>query len=191
MNVIQKLSQINAQDISLDKIRDQAVKYPTISINILLIAVSVFAIILTYNHNTKKIAAQKADITEIEKKAKIVGEYKVVRDEYAEFIKNFPKPINSDQLMTTISDYAIKNNVAIISYSPASTRTDGIVNFTNIGVNLTAKEYGHVINFITTIEETPYAIRVKKWSGSMNASNTKDTDVISFSVEIEAIQINE
>jgi len=192
MNIIQKLNSIKVEDLKkLDReqIKEAILQKPEISINILLIAITLYVTIFTYNSGKVKSASLKKEASELKEKLKVVKESTALNEEYALFIKNFKKTINIEQLSNKLSEFAVHNNVQILFFTPGVKGKTAFAEETNIKLRITSKNYANIIYFIKEIEDSPFNIRVNRWQGEyikyygQGESNKKQT-LIEANVEL-------
>ena len=64
------------------------------------------------------------------------------------FLKDFPKFVSNDELITTISDFALDHGVQILSFSPAQIQGNDFVELASITINISIDDYDKLIQFI-------------------------------------------
>ena len=192
---IKKLNQINIKDIpellkSIDVIQIvQSLKQKGSFINIILMSITLLLSALIFTSNQKKSAKLYQKIPDLETKLGVVKQYDSIQKDYVTFKKNFQKPIAANELIEKISELGSLNNVQILSLSPSRERNDGYLDIFSLQVSANSSSYEGIVNFIKSIEELPFAIRLKEWSGNTNESDQQTTDQTAIDLEIESFKL--
>jgi Tfp pilus assembly protein PilO len=189
MNIIQKLNSITIEDLKkLDKeqVKEAVTSHPEIVINILLIAITLYATIFIYHSDKKRAKELKQEMIELKEKSKVVKRSHTLRDEYNAFINNFPQRINIDALSNQLSDLAVKNNVQILFFTPGGKTGNDFIETVNIKLRISAYDYANIIGFIKDIEESPFNVSIERWYGEAVRQAPSVQSSKAFRIQIEA-----
>jgi len=212
MDLIKTLNSISVDDIkNIDwgSVKDRLLSKPGLMINIFLIVVTVIIVFTSISKQAITTNDFKSQISGMKLKIDALDKYKIVQKAYKEKTDNIPESISTDQLIETLSDFAIKWNVQILSFSPAKEKSNNFADITNVKINISSEEYANILLFMYDIENSPYMIRVGKLSGSyvekvinaprsrnrrglfmaqQNQSDAKIEKSIEATVEIESVK---
>jgi len=173
---LKALSQIDLKDIKnidLSQIKDNIQSRPDIAAIVILIILTLGSLVFTYSKYTHQTKEIKKNILTLNKKLSVVNTQKEIQKEYNNFLESFPKSIPIDLLINKISENAIEHNVQIVSFSPVQEKAFKYSNLETITINISADNYLNMIFFIKSIEDSPYAVRIAKWSGIMTDSSAQ------------------
>ena len=194
--ILQKLNQIDIKDaakylksIDLIKIIQSLEKGALINVGVIVgtILLSIFICLA----NQKDSLKLKQELTQLDEKATIAQEYEATQTNYVIRKKNFPKSIPTDELMEKISELGTLKKIQILSLSPSRGSMTGLLEMYSLKLSVTSPTYANIVNFIKGIEELPYAIRIKEWSGTTSESTNENDDEspISSEIEIESLKV--
>ncbi len=189
MNLIQKLNSITIDDIKnlkKEQIKEIILGRPEITINILLIAITLYATIFIYSADKNKAKELKNEAVQLKEKLKVVNKSNKLKEEYATFINNFPENINMDELSNKLSEFAVTHNVQILFFTPGGKAKTDFSETTHIKLRISAKNYASVIYFMKEIEESNYNISVERWYGEAVRQASIGDGSSHYSVQIEA-----
>ena len=150
-----------------------------VTINLILVVLTILGVTYLYSDGKAKLANLEAQIQQMKEKLEMVKGYEDIKKKHDDFKNAFPKYITSDQLTDKISAFAGKNNVKILSFSPAQKKEEEFWTTTSVNINVSAANYASIIEFMQDIEKAPFAIQVQKWSGrfSLDHSNQQQAPV--------------
>lgn len=194
---IAKMDISDLQNIDYQKLLSGIRKKPDIAISIVI---PLLAIFICFNIFVKSATERKSlankNLT-MENKLNILTEYKTAENELQAFFESLPAKITENDFINTITDFAVKNNIEIESFSPAQNKSNPIYDLIMINLSANSKNYNDVVRFISEIEKSKANIRINSWSGSKgvsqggnrrgrNASNLDDLS-INFRLDIALI----
>ena len=84
---------------------------------------------------------------------------------------DFPKQVTVDQIVDTLSGYALEEKIKILSYSPTLTEDHTYVKVNSFTISILAENYQRMLSFVKTIENSPYALRLESWSAEYFQEN--------------------
>lgn len=195
----------NLKEFNLAKLKESFKARPDIFINILLIALTLFATIYLYSHHASRKSRLEDQVKASEEKKVLAEDYKKTEKEYQEFVKAFPRAITSDQLITRLSDFAVAHNVQILAFSPAEKKSGDFFEQITIKINIASDNYDNILLFLKDIESSAYSIFIQKWSGRLKektpekkrerkaenppSPEQKENSITEATIEISSIQI--
>ena len=162
------LAQLKNIDIHL--VKDVLQKRPDILINIILISVTIGAIVFIYDNQQKEIKSLKKKTAEYQEKLKAIKEDEGLKEKLNAFLESFPEQIQTDKLTSKISQMAVAHNIQIGRFSPAQEKETDYITVATLSFNISTEDYKNLTLFIQNIEQSPYSIRIKKWSTSVSAA---------------------
>lgn len=86
---------------------------------------------------------------------------------YNDFLNTIPEAISESKLIEMLSDIALARNVQIVSLSPTNSLRTVYAKLTNIEITISSENYADTIRFMHDIENSPYPVRIGKWSGNL------------------------
>ena len=162
---IRDLRNLDFEDIKsrLDNRRD-------IWVNVVLIALTLVASIYLWHAYRRDSLELERHIKDLTEKAGVVEKQASAWKTYHVLEKKFPQSISNDQMISQLSELAVKHNVQMTSLSPIQESSDDYLEFSHLEMSVAAANYQNLVDFTQSIEELPYAIRLKEWSGQMPQS---------------------
>lgn len=174
---IPDLSKIDIQDLQkLDymKLLQELKKRPDVLITVVLVLVTLILSVNIFMKKSQELQSLQQEISKLEAKDKVIAQYDTAKKELTDFLVNIPKTLLENDLINTVTDFAVARSVQIESYTPARKQSLAIYDLTSISLNVTAAEYKNIWLFVNDIEKSKYAIRVENWSGSTDVT-TRNT----------------
>lgn len=169
---MRKIEAKNLKEFNVAKLKENFAKRPDIFINILLIALTLFATIYLYSYSFNRRSGLEREVQEMEGKLSVVEDYKRVETEYQAFVKAFPQAIQSDQLIARLSDFAVARNVQILAFSPAEKRSGDFFDQISVNINIASDNYENILAFLKDVESSSYSIFIQKWNGKVREKTT-------------------
>lgn len=172
-----KLSDLNKikiedlKQIDLRQVRENLQSRPDLIIQIVLVLITILTIFSTCNTHKEKTASLKKEVLELRKKSKALEKFETTQKDYNEYIKDTPQVISKIQLSRKISESAERWDIKILSTEPTQEKSNTYVHLTNIKINVSSKNYANIIQFIHDIENSPYLIRIKGVTTSLENKN--------------------
>lgn len=194
---IAKMDIKDLQNIDYQKLISSIRKKPDIAISIVI---PLLAIFISFNIFAKS-TAERRNLSNknqaMENKLVVLTEYKTAESELQTFLESLPSKITENDFVNTITDFAVKNNIEIESFSPAQNKSDPIYDLTMINLSANTKNYKDAVHFISDIEKSKANIRINSWSGNKgvpqegtrrgkNPSDPKDLS-INFRIDIALV----
>lgn len=159
------------QNVDWSQAKDRLQSQPDLLINIILVVVTFAVLFSTFNKHTQTTKSSEIEILELQERLDAVEKFETAKTQHSNFLKEAPKSIAGDQLIQTLSEFAIKRNIQILSFLPAKKKNNKLVNLTSVKVNIASENYADIILFVHDIEKSSYPIRIEKWSGSSLGPN--------------------
>lgn len=165
---LKDLNKINIEDLKgLDwgQAKDRFLSQPDRIINILIVMVTIAVIFSAHKNYTRATKALKKTVIELQEKSAALDKFNAAQEQLNNFIKDAPKEISGDELIEKLSQFAIKRDIQILSFSPAQEKSNNFISLTSVEINITSDHYADVILFMHDIENSPYSLRITKWVG--------------------------
>jgi len=168
---LKELSQLNVEDlknIDWSEMFHLVLSRRDYMIALVIIVVALLGngfMILSKKGNTAKL---KEEITALEKKVESSEKLTAAKKKMADFSKNFPEQIPEDRLLKILTDFAIENDVKVVSITPDTKKSQPLYDYNRVRLNLAAGKYSDLWSLIYTIENSPYALRVERWETNQN-----------------------
>lgn len=196
MNIIEKLNSMEVKDlqaIDLSEVKEQVLKKPIILVNISLIILALFGIMIIKGKNKQKLTKIKAEITSLQKKISTINDTKVIDDEYAQYVSNFPKPIDKVQFIDQITEIARTNDITIESFSPGKNVKKDFQSIDKLTLNITSENYQNLLGFVYDIENSQYALLIKNFSAHPQRTRRRaqnQTNTLNARLTIESVSLD-
>ncbi len=172
----------NSINKSIQKIIEKKSLFLVIVVFLLFL---VSAVILFGDYSSKMVNYQSQDKIK-RQKIDLIAEYEKSETDLKEFLAALPKRFSTDELLSQVENYALKNHINIVNVS--SKDAQNYKNYTSIGMHMSfkVKNFMDMISFFQNIEKSPYALSVESWIGK--AGETRD-GAIDCEINIIATQI--
>ncbi|MBF0523378.1 MAG: hypothetical protein HQL24_10040 [Candidatus Omnitrophica bacterium] len=167
---LQKLKNINAADLKESILSD-----PGIVIKYLLIILTFFTVLHTYQKHQEKSGGLNKNILQNEKLLTAINEYNATKKNYENFIKNFPQGLPAYQLLDELANISAQNNVHILNFSPATEKDFSQWKMALVNMTITSSDYNNMVRYIQSLENSHYALRVERWTGSPSQEQGEKT----------------
>lgn len=164
-----------ARSLNIEQIREAVQTRPDLIIKVVLIGLTLFSsmrILGSYSGTARKLGTE---IKTMQEKLDAIEESKRIQKEYDDFTANFPESILPDQLISTLSDFAARHNVQILSFNPTTQpvqQKDAFMELASVEIHVASERYEDLVLFIKDIEDAPYTLRVDQLSGQMGTKTT-------------------
>ena len=172
--VIQKLQTIDAKDlknIDFNDLKNRLIEKQENLILFLLIIISVFATIYCLSQYINNSQKNHNKIALLKEQLKATDETKITQKDYDEFIKKFPNSISINELGDKLTEFSLKRNIKILSYSPEKQKENEFYQSILVHLMISSNEYKNIINFINDVEEAPYSIRLQEVTVKLISEN--------------------
>jgi hypothetical protein len=150
-------------------------KRPLIIINMAIIVGTIFLVLYFVNKNQAHTLSAKHEIPLLEEKIRNIQDYQRAQKELQQFLASTKTPLTEDNLMSQLTDFAVKRNIQIESYAPAKDITNPLYRLTSISVSITAKDYQDLFLFIYDIEKKLPSTRILKIIAGMENNSRSRT----------------
>jgi hypothetical protein len=185
----QELLNTKPSEIKLDQIQNQIkiliFQRQDIALNVALVIVSVLFSLFFVDAQGKEKAKLITEISALDKKIAAIENYTIAAKTLNQFEENLQNGLSGEKLITTLSDYAAKRNIQILSISPASEEKRDLYNLVKTRLSVQCKNYKDIILFVSDIETAPYTLRIESISGSANEQSTRRTGSSESRVEVD------
>lgn len=168
------------RNIDVEDIKNVLLSRLDITINIALIGLTLFGTIYIFNWHRGKTSQLQNKIIELEEKKQIVKHHTKIKKEFDAFVDAFPSFMTKDELGKKLSEYAVDNNVQIISFSPQENKNKGLYDISSFKLRASSTEFKDLILFLKDIEKAPYSIRVNLCTTSMETTSAQSGRQHSF-----------
>lgn len=197
-----ELKKDDLQNINFPKIREKVLQHPTIFINIILLAVTIFVVHYIYSIKKAEVVGLANQVTNLDKKLFEINEFIKGQKDFNEFIDQLPQGVPAANIIAKLTNFAVARNVRILSYSPATEADMPLYKIIRINLDVTSTSYKDMLLFLYDIENSVEPLRVEEWRGEMKEdegpsfrsrkipqpeAQGPDPDTISAKVKISAI----
>ena len=161
-----KLDIKDLKSLNLNDLKQTLIKRKDVSISLAVFLIA--GVILSQLIKTKSQEASqlKQNIVDAEKKIEALKSYDQEQRALTDYLEKFPKGIMEDHLIDAISDFAHKNNVKILTFSPAQNQNADLYKLTVIKLDLSANKYADLFHFIHDIENSSSALIINNLYGN-------------------------
>jgi len=157
--------------LSWESVKERLLGNPAPFICTLMIIITLIAIVISGRVYKNAAVMQKTEVSDLRKRAKAVSVFESTQKDYRAFLAKIPQSISESKLIKMLSEIAFARNVQIISFSPARKKDTGYIKLTSVEITITSEDYANAIRFVNDIENSPYSIRIGKWSGNLKMPN--------------------
>jgi len=203
---IEKLNNLDAKDlkkIDLSKFKDynfgrfkeDLASKPNLLIKGVLILITIACFIYSISRYVAESSAVHVKEAEIQQRLDMIQEKNAAELNFKTYLSKYPTVIPTNQLIGKISEFAEQAHVNIISFSPVKVSESDYITQYVINLDIEAKTYQDMVDFVNIIENAPYTLRINKWTGRARSASIKNTgqkDVpLDAFIEIGSIQLND
>ncbi len=164
---ISELRDIDIKNIDVKQVNEFFVKKPNIAVSILLGVVSIFLVFKFFSEKQVESTRIKRTIDEVQKKIDAINQYNQSLKEFNEYVDALPVGLVGSALLDTLTEFAEKNNIRVLSFTPAQSQSSQFYDSTSISMDVSARNYKDLLLFVYEIENSPYNLRVNQWSESI------------------------
>lgn len=189
---IKDLQNIDAQQLG-DMLRQRV----DIVLNITLVLVTMAATVLIVKGSGKRSEMLTWEIKQLEERGEAVKESERLKGEYSAFLKSFPEPILTDQLINKLSEFAADRQIQILSFSPVKEKSDNYIKVAGVRINVSSDSYKNIVLFMKDVGDAHYALQVGQWSAKMKEQMVKEgteefrKQTVEANMQISAIQFKD
>ena len=194
---IRELANINfkgLQQIDKDEIIQFIKSRPVVFINIGIVLASFLISYFIYSSYKSKAKSLTTKITALEKKVEAKKSKETILNDMHAIATKFPKIIGRDELINQVSAMAFQEEVKIIRITPGISEENDYLKTFKFNIQVTAEDFERLINFVRSMENSPYAIRVQRISSSMQGNKRRrasreDPEAEMIQMEIDIISM--
>lgn len=148
-------------------VKDRLISNPTPLICILIVIITTVAVskALRVHKDTEK--TKQTEIAKLHEQVEALNGLEATQKQYNDFFTKIPDVISESKLSEILGDIAIARNIQILSSSTPNKKSSVYVNLTSVEITIASESYTDIVRFIHDIENSPYSIRVEKWSGNL------------------------
>ncbi|GEM_PF-3256438 len=190
---ISDLSKIDIKDIDFNKLKDRLLDRKDLLIQIGLVVVFLIIISSLFKNSQVEVGKFKSQMADLQSKTSVVAEYNKTNEDASAFLKEAPPPLSEDQIINFVTDLADKNNVKILTFSPAKVEDEEVLSTTMLQFSLETKEYKDMVHFIADIERSKNLLQIKTCTAQPKMAMTSQTEenenlFIGFRIEVVSVQ---
>lgn len=195
---IRELASINIkglQQIDKDEVIQFVRNRPVIFINIGIVLVSFLISFFIYTSYKNTAKSLKTKIIVLQKKLDAKNIKEATAEDMNTFLGKFPKVINRDEFINQVSAMAFQEGVKIVRITPGNFEENEYLKSLKFNIQITAENFEKLINFIKSIENSKYAIRVQRINSSMaslrrrKSSREGEEEIIQMDVDIVSMEL--
>jgi len=146
-------------------IKDNLLGRPDLMIILGLVVVTLFSSVSMFGGGRVAVVAMRSEIRKLDDKLEAVEANKKIKLELDQYLKNFPEAQTVDEMVDTLSSYALEENVKVLSFTPAEEEDLDHIRVNSFAISVVGRSYQQVLGFVNAIENSPYALRLESWSG--------------------------
>ncbi len=169
-NIIQQLNSIDIKNVDISAWVEELWQRKDLLVNIGIVVIAcIFALHLVGSRNSE-VKNYKKSIRELEKKVAILEDLELLKTQTTKYLKTVPDgPKDISELMSIVTEIAVKDNVQISSVVPGQEETTPYYTKFNLDLVVTADQYQNIARFIYDLESVQKNIRIDSWASGSSA----------------------
>lgn len=164
------LKNINAADFLKSLLKQ---KVMALKIVVFLIGAVVVGL-LVLNFFQEKYNAE-SEMTALRNKLEVISRYKQSKEGFDNFTNSLPKHVEENALVNVLSDFAVQNNVEVLSFSGIDIVNNAHFDLYTVEVAIRVEEFKDALIFMKAIENAPNALRLESFE--VNSAQDKDVEI--------------
>jgi hypothetical protein len=176
---------LDLKNLDLAKITKLVSEHQNSFIKLVLIVGTLFLTVVMYNDHRVKDQDLSSKTLLLKQKFEAIKARDQAVADLSNFKSSVPEKLSEYDLITLMSSYAKKCNVAITTLSPADSVDMGLYDIVNVNFNVVSDNFKDLMLFLRMIEKSKFPLRINKWSGREDQSGR-----ITFITEVSAVLIH-
>ena len=190
------LNNIQLKDINVQQVTDNLKSRKDLTAYLVMVGLTLFVMFRIFDAKQNEGRMLKNQIKEMEKKNEVIAEHERMSKELNTFLSGLPAGLSGDNIVDTLTGFAEKHKVQILSFSPARSKTTKLYQHTSVNINVSSPTYKDMVLFVHDIESSPYNFRLENWLGYLGPGgrnsygNAEDDADLPISSQMEIGAIN-
>ncbi len=182
------LKNIDLKDFDASKVVPLLLEKKELLAQVVVVVVSIvigISIVGNYFAQDKK---YREDLAKLKAKSEAIDTYEGIVKKTKIYFKAVPKALDEDELSSMVAEYAAKDNISILSFSPGQKKTEGLSEVITVHLSVRTNTYKDLLSFINSIEKGSFPIRIDSCSivpEHIQESNNKNKQDNSMEAQID------
>ena len=160
---------LDINNIDINDLISRFLSQKVVIANIIVVVLGLLGGYYLYNNFTHQKQAAQQNIAMLQEKLATISTYQTTKKQFDEFKNTLPKSIDEDNLVDALSNYAIQNNVEVVSFSPVTSSDSAYYTRSSVDMNVRAKDFKQLVLFIKTLESEQMVLRLENYHfGALN-----------------------
>lgn len=149
---------------SINKIIQTIISKKSIFLAVVVVLGFIVSAIVLYGDFSTKINSFETQNQSKIKKIDRIKEYDQSKEELKKFLASLPRPLNPDELIGQVEDYAINNRITIVNISSKDMEKHDDYKSMEITMSIKAPSFKNLLTYFRVLETSPYSLRIKSFS---------------------------
>jgi len=162
------------KDLNVNKIFQSLFAHKARTLSAVFVVLGIIGFLMIFDGYRARAAGYEQEMKRLQEKTDVVGRHDLSRKALKDFFAALPRPLEDEQLIGQITDYAAQNNVAILNYAPGPSKSGKLYDSSRMRLSVSASTFNDLLAFVRTIERSPYFLKVESLTGGANTGVVKD-----------------
>ena len=191
---IADLSKIDIKDIDVLKVKNKLLQHKEIVLQVLLAFGSFIIAVSMLNQSQADIKKYKSQIASLQSKTGAIEQYNKTQNDLKVYLGKVPEFVSEDKVINLVTDFAGKNGVKIITFSPATVEKKKTLETISLKFSLVAESFSSMIRFMADIERGNdfmqiWGCEVDPQPQARTGSKDKKGVPINFRIEVASMKV--
>lgn len=156
--------------LDVSKILQSLLAHKDRTVSGILVALGIIGLLMILNGYRARAAEHEQDMKRLQEKMDVISQHKVSLKALKDFFAALPGPLEDEKLIGQISDYAARNNVAILNYAPGPSKSTKLYDSSRMRLSVSASKFNDLLAFVRTVERSPYFLKIESFAGGVKDS---------------------
>ena len=173
----------NIKNLDAGKIMQVALQKKDLLAQVAVVVISAIALVSMVTNPQKQ--EYRQEIQDLKEKLDVMRLYDQGLKNSKLFLAGLPKGLSEEDFSSNILDYASRNHISILSFSPGSGKEEGLSKLATLQISVHAGTYKDFLAFVNAIEEAPFALRIDSCTLSGREEKGIDAQMVIASVGVK------
>ena len=158
------------KELDVKKILPLLLAHKDRTLSAVFVLLGIIGLLMILSGYRARAAEHQQDMKRLQEKMDVIGQHRISLKALKDFLAALPGPLEDEQLIGQISDYAAQNNVTILNYAPGPLKSTKLYDSSRTRLSVSASKFNDLLTFVRTVERSPYFLKIESFTGGVKNS---------------------
>ncbi len=174
--------------LDVNKILELLFAHKARTLSTVFVVIGIIGLLMIFDGYRARAAEHQQDMKRLQEKIAVVGQHSPSLKALKKFFAALPRPLEDEQLIAQIADYAVQNNVAILNYTPGPSKGGKLYDSSRMRLSVSASKFNDLLAFVRTIERSPYFLKIESFTGGVK-DGAKATGPLTAEMSVASVRM--